>query len=112
MNIIERGIITLADKLEAKRNADLKDFCINNCIVAEGKGKPGMATFTTVANKFGVSRQKVVAMCFQIADEFEQMARDDAAIEARRDKADVDAEFKAQTPVTEADNGNVNQPTK
>lgn len=87
MNRFELALIEACEKLEAKRDKELKDYCWNNCIVAEGKSKPGTLTFSQVAARFHVSRQKVVAVCMEIAAELDKMGAEQAAQEAKEDKA-------------------------
>lgn len=104
MNIINKTILNLAGNIERKRDMELKDYCWNNCIVAEGKAKGGALTFTEVAKQFGVTRQKVVAVCLEIAEELDEVGRDNAAYEAKRDAADIQAEIKAALTPVEVDN--------
>jgi hypothetical protein len=100
MNWFELALIEACEKLEAKRDKELKDFCWNNCIVAEGKSKPGALTFSQVAARFHVSRQQVVAVVLSIAKELDEMGAEQAATDAKLDayraKGEADAEFRAQ----------------
>ena len=97
MNWFELALIEACEKLEAKRDKELRDFCWNNCIVAEGKSKPGVLTFSQVAARFHVSRQQVVAVVLSIAKELDEIGKEQAAQEAKEDKAAAQDAFKEST---------------